>query len=301
MEETIELNSINNQLGKKKKDKKNDHTINISKDIGDKSSSEIRYRKIRTNGKDIFIPDMSMSMSNITVPDTYVPNTTIPNNDLHENGMNVNHPNNWSPANVNVLRNWKTSLAKASFIYQYNVEITRTRLNRILIIALIVSTISTIISGISTIALTVNSSIQTISGNSTITLTVENPTYKLVALIINAIVFFLSAVVTILNGIIKIYKLDETVAIITPYIERIDQIYSKIANELVLPDALREDAIIFIKRESDNYLKLIQQSPDIDKSIEQQAIVRYNDYLKDTGMNFRLSQKYGNDAIIDVT
>jgi len=296
MEETIELNSINNQLGKKKKDKKNDHTINISKDIGnkDKSSSEIRYRKVRTNGKDIFIPDMSMS--NIIIQDT-----TIPNNDLHENSMNINHPNNWSPANVNVLRNWKTSLAKASFIYQYNVEITRTRLNRILIIALIISTISTIISGISTIALTVNSSIQTISGNSTITLTVENPTYKLVALIINAIVFFLSAVVTILNGIIKIYKLDETVAIITPYIERIDQIYSKIANELVLPDALREDAIIFIKRESDNYLKLIQQSPDIDKSIEQLAIVRYNDYLKDTGMNFRLSQKYGNDAIIDVT
>ena len=180
-------------------------------------------------------------------------------------------------------------------------ETTRTRLNRILVIALIISTISTIISGISTIALTVNSATTIVSSNLTTTTTTENPTYKLVALIINAIVFFLSAVMTLLTGIIKIYKLDETVALITPYIARIDQIYSKIANELVLPDSSREDAITFIKRESDNYLNLIQQSPDIDKSIESQALLKYNDYLKDNGNNFRLSQKYGNDAIIDVT
>lgn len=228
-------------------------------------------------------------------------NITVSQENISNNIIQTQYPNNWSPANVDVLRNWKLSLAKASFIYQYFLETTRTRLNRILVIALIISTISTIISGISTIALTVNSATTIVSSNLTTTTTTENPTYKLVALIINAIVFFLSAVMTLLTGIIKIYKLDETVALITPYIARIDQIYSKIANELVLPDSSREDAITFIKRESDNYLNLIQQSPDIDKSIESQALLKYNDYLKDNGNNFRLSQKYGNDAIIDVT
>lgn len=288
MEESKNLYPVDDKNESKGKKKKHIHEIpknDVNKDINfdineniNRSNNAIKYRNVRINGREI----------------TVVDNTP-------ENVDGNQYFNNWSPANTEVLRTWKTSLAKASFIYQYVVETTRIRLNRILIIALIISTISTIISGISTIALTVNSSVKIVDGNSTTTTSVENPTYKLVALIINAIVFVLSAIITILNGAIKIYKLDETVSIITPYIEKLDQIYSKIANELVLPEALREDAITFIKRESDNYLKLIQQSPDIDKSIEHRAMNKYNDYLKDTGINFRLSQKYGNDAIIDVT
>lgn len=294
----MEFVETEKRIRKNKKNKSDDNAdsdnVSDNKKNNEKcfdQTSHLRYKKIRRNGRDIFIPD-----------------------DIDEDHLkHKQYINNWSSGNTDALRNWKISLSKAAFTYQYFLETTRIKLNRMLILALIISTISTIISGISTIALTVDSETTIISGNSTSfggstslrgstnTTTTENSTYKTTALIINAIIFFLSAVITVLNGIIKIYRLDEIISTVTSYIEKIDQIYSKIASELILPEALREDAITFIKRESDNYLKLIQQSPNIDKSIERNAIHQYNKYLEDTGMNFRLSQKYGNDAIIEVT
>jgi hypothetical protein len=208
--------------------------------------------------------------------------------------------NNWSQANTDVLRNWKLALAKSSYVYQYVLETTRIRWDRLLVLILLASTLSTVISGISTISLTVNGGTTTSIGNQTITSSSESPTYRLVALIISSIVLFLSAVITVAGGIIKIYKLDETVSTISGYIVKLDQFYAMVANQLILPDTLRENAITFIKRENSNYLQLTQQGPDIDKSIEKTALLKYNDYLKDSSTNFKLSQKYSNDALIDI-
>lgn len=192
--------------------------------------------------------------------------------------------NNWSETNMNTLRNWKISLIKASFIYQLVSENSKSKLNTILVLSLILSTISTIISGLSTMALTV-----------------DNPTYKLVALIINGILFVISAIITFLHGAVKIYKWDEIVATFTAYIEKIDQLYSIVANQLVLPDSLRIDAIVFIKNQSEHYLNLIKQSPDIDTSDYQNANIEYMKYLKDESVNFKYSQKYSiEDSIIEV-
>ena len=210
------------------------------------------------------------------------------------------HFNNWSPANTDVLRTWKISLAKTSFIYQYVLDSTKNKLDKLLIFALILSVISTIFSGISTISLTVNTKITIITNNSTTEMSMNNQSYKTLALVINIILFVFTALISLSNGIIKIYKYDETVAQISSYIERLDQIYSVIANELILPDILREDAVTFIKRENDNYLKLLQQSPNIDKTMEHNAILKYNVYLVDNGNNFNISQKYNNDAMIEV-
>ena len=203
------------------------------------------------------------------------------------NGKNDNAKitNNWTPQNTQTLRAWKTSLSKASFIYEYVLEGDRNRLNRILIYSLIISTLSTVISGISTIALTVGD---------------DRPAYKTTALVINALLILLGALTTALTGAIKIYKLDDIVASITSYIVKIDQIYSEIANQLVLPESLREDAVTFIKKQSENYLNLIKQSPDIESSKEHEAVKKYNEFLEDEGLNFKLSQKYNNDSIIDV-
>ena len=198
---------------------------------------------------------------------------------------NIKISNGWTSQNTQTLRAWKTSLAKASFIYEYVLEEDRNRLNKILILSLIISTLSTVISGISTIALTVGD---------------DKPEYKTTALVINSILILLGALTTALTGTIKIYKLDDIVASISSYIVKIDQIYSEVANQLVLPDALREDAITFIKKESENYLNLIKQSPNIESSKEHEAVKKYNEFLEDEGLNFKLSQKYNNDSIIDV-
>ncbi len=207
------------------------------------------------------------------------------NDDNSRKNNNTKITNNWTPRNTQTLRAWKTSLAKASFIYEYVLEGDKNRLNRILIYSLIISTISTVISGISTIALTVGD---------------DKPAYKTTALVINALLILLGALTTALTGAIKIYKLDDIVASITSYIVKIDQIYSEISNQLVLPDALREDAITFIKKESENYLNLIKQSPDIESSKEHAAVKKYNEFLEDEKLNFKLAQKYNNDSIIDV-
>lgn len=198
---------------------------------------------------------------------------------------NIKISNGWTAQNNQTLRAWKTSLAKASFIYEYVLEEDRNQLNKILICSLIISTLSTVISGISTIALTVGD---------------DKPEYKTTALVINSILILLGALTTALTGAIKIYKLDDIVASISSYIVKIDQIYSEIANQLVLPDALRENAITFIKKESENYLNLIKQSPNIESSKEREAIKKYNEFLEDDCLNFKLSQKYNNDSIIDV-
>jgi hypothetical protein len=163
-------------------------------------------------------------------------------------------------------------------------EFTKTKLNRILMASLIFSTISSVISGVSTAVLTV-----------------DNPSYKTAGLVINGVIFCLSCVLTLLTGIIKIYKLDEHTTSYSTYIERIDQLYSKISSELVLPASLREDAAVFIKRENDNYLALIMQNPEIDASLYSEGIKKYTEFLSDNNTNLKFSQmNKNNDSIIEI-
>ncbi|QKF94290.1 hypothetical protein QKU48_gp0832 [Fadolivirus algeromassiliense] len=198
--------------------------------------------------------------------------------------INNDTSNNWTDTNANTLRNWKQSLSKASFIYQYVLESAKNKLNKILLIALILSTLSSVISGISSLALTVDS-----------------PNYKLAALIINISLFVISVLITFLNGAVKIYKWDEIVASYTAYIEKMDQLYSVIASELVLPPSLRDNALEFIKNQSEIYLNLIRQSPDIDSSLYRYANKEYVKFLQDDSINFKCSQKYKNDdSMIEV-
>lgn len=204
--------------------------------------------------------------------------------DENKTAMQATINNNWTENNINTLRTWKSSLSKASFIYQTVLENGKKKLNKVLLASLIMSTISTIISGISTMALTVN-----------------DPKYSLIALIINIIIFVISAITSFLSGSIKIYKLDESVTAYTGYINKIDQIYSSIASQLVLPDTLREDAVTYIKQYNDLYLDLIKNSPDIDSSSYQNANKLYAKFLENDDVNFKLSQKYKNeDGVIEV-
>ena len=252
-------------------------------------------KKPKTDKKDT--DNVKIIMSDDISFDRDVSPTTVPNTNTTDQKP---VSNNWSDANTNVLRTWKLSLAKSSYVYQYVLETTRIRWDRLLVLILMASTLSTVISGISTISLTVSGGTSVSVGNQTFTMDTESPTYRIVSLVINCVLLGLAAIVTIAGGYIKIYKLDETVSTISAYIVKLDQFYAMVANQLILPDTLREDAVTFIKRENSNYLQLLQQGPDIDKSIEKTALLKYDDYLKDSSTNFKLSQKYSSDAMIDI-
>lgn len=193
------------------------------------------------------------------------------------------HDNNWTNINNETLRSWKISLSKASFIYQTIFDKYKKKLDTILILSLIISTICTVLSAISSLSLTT-----------------DNKIYVYISLAINILIFILNGSITILNGAMKIYKYDESLTSLSSYLEKIDQLYSTISSELVLPPSLREDAVDFIKREHDAYLTLIKQSPNINTSDHSFALKLYNEYLQNQNTNFKLSQLSNNDEVIEV-
>ena len=212
----------------------------------------------------------------------------VPDDIEEKKSGNINNDNvitNWTEANINTLRAWKASLREAIFIYNYVMEKLKKMLNRIKVVLLIFSTLTTLISAIATYALT-----DTTNYNNVI-----------ISLVITILTTLIGAIMSFLNGFIKIYNLDELVQSYTLYIERMDTIYSDISSELILPVALREDAFEFIKREHEIYLNLIKNSPEIDSSENSKALKAYHSYLEDETANLTFASKYtNNDAIIEV-
>lgn len=185
---------------------------------------------------------------------------------------------------IDTLRSWKLSLSKALFIYDEVSHIVSRRLNNISLSILIIGSISSIISGIGAL-----------------TLSVDDARYQIVGTVINCVVFVLSVIITSLQGIIKIYNLSENLNNYSTYYEKLDHMYSLIANYLALPKNVRGDPVEFIKKESENYLELIRQSPRIDSKYHRIAEEKYNRFIVDDCINYKLAWKLkSTDQMIDV-
>ena len=206
-----------------------------------------------------------------------------PNQTTTTTSSQVSTNNNWNTINTKTVRDWKNSLKQALFVYNYVLEGLQKKLDKIKVVILFFSILTTVISAIATYALTNN-----------------NQTSIIVSLVINILTTLIGAVLSFLNGYIKIYNLDTTVQSYTVYIERMDSIYSDIAGELILPPSLRADALIFIKKEYDIYSTLIKNSPEIKATDNMEALKQYHTYLEDEESNIKFSSKYNNDAIIDM-
>lgn len=192
--------------------------------------------------------------------------------------------NNWTDKNEKTLRAWKMSLSKALFVYETVLEVFEKKNNKIKVIVLILSIVSTIISSISTFALT----------NTT------DEIYGTIALVINILMIIINAVMSFMNGYVQIYRLDKRVKNYTSYIDKLDQFYSEIANILILPAKLRPDALEFIKNKNKQYLDILKNSPTIPSTENANALIKYEKYLKDSSEYFKFAQKYNSDTIIDV-
>ena len=192
--------------------------------------------------------------------------------------------NGWSKKNVTTIRNWKASISKATYIYEYVSEKYKSRVNTILIVALILSTTSSVVSAVSSALLAMN-----------------DTTYIWAAFGLNIALFVFSAIVTILNGTIKITQWDVLVNTLTKFVEKLDTFYAIISGILVLPPNIRGNAVDFIKKENTSYLNIMMQSPDIKPSDFKEASVEYYKFMQNNDNNFKFSQKYfENDSIIEV-
>ena len=191
--------------------------------------------------------------------------------------------NNWTKSNTDTIRHWKTSVSKASFVYDVVLEKYKTIVDKTLVWAFILGTISTILAAISSAILVVDKDLVWVGVG------------------FNISIFILNGVVTILNGRVKIYKWGELVTNLSTYIEKLDSFYAEISSELVLPDKLRNDAVDFIKKQDNTYLNIMRQSPDIYTSDYTNANKKYKDFIEDNTLNYKFAQKYNsNDAVIDI-
>lgn len=208
---------------------------------------------------------------------------------------------NWTDTNVNTLRTWKGSMRQALYIYNHVLEKLKRKLNHYNIIILVLGILTTLISAISTYALVnTTTTINNISANTT-ALTNTDSTNVNVGLVISVINLVMGAVITILKGLIKLFGLDDLVSSYTLYLERLDQLYSTIANQLTLPPKLRNDALDFIKAENEIYLKLIKESPEVASSDYNLALEEYRKYLQDESANMKFASAYNNnDNIIEI-
>lgn len=172
--------------------------------------------------------------------------------------------NSWTEQNTKIVRIWKETLHKTSFIYREVYENYKIKLNRIMIAIIIINAIATIFNGLSTLSLTT-----------------DNIIYKYIAISLNATTFIMAGVSTILPSIAKIYKYDEYISSLTAYNEKLDAKYSQYAGLLMLPPKMRDYAFDFIKSENDVFVNLIKQNPEIDPTSQTNATIHYKEYLKD--------------------
>ena len=152
----------------------------------------------------------------------------IPTNVDPETGQSVY--NNWTKLNTDTVRNWKTTVAMTSFVYQTTLEKYKKKLDAFLIVALIFSTLNTIISAVSSALLSIN-----------------DIRFVWVTFGLNVLMFALNGIITVTNGSVKIFKWDEFVTNISTFIEKLDVFYSDVSSQLVLPDRLRGNAVPFIE------------------------------------------------------
>lgn len=193
-----------------------------------------------------------------------VNSTNLINSTNSVNQVTQDIHNNWTNEMNSTLESWKLSLSHASFIYQYVKEIKKKKLTKLSLISFVLTVIAA-----------------TISGATSLAISSDTQPYKTIALILSVITFCITSASTIINGIItKIYKLDTDVEQYTKYIENIDELYSVLTTMSEIPTKLREDAIIFIQRESKRYNELIRKGPDIDNKLYLEADKKYNDFLK---------------------
>ncbi len=218
-----------------------------------------------------------------------------------QNIIDMTQINNWNEQNNDTLRNWKTSLVQSIFIYQFILDKTQIKFNRILFTVEILGGISSIISLISATILSVSKGLNPFTNSSITPVMASNSAIDYIALALTITVAVISLTLTVIMRIIKIYKWDTTISLYLAYITKMDGVYSTLAIELTKPKYLRSDANDFINSMALTFSELIKNSPNIDIEDQELAGAEYVRYINGKSTNYNITQKYAyNDSNISV-
>ena len=194
--------------------------------------------------------------------------------------------NNWSNENEKTVKDWKTTIARSCFVYEVVKEKYSNKLHSVLIALLVMNGINTILSAISA----------AIVGTNT-----DDPTMVWVSFGFLVAITIVEGVTFILTGCVKIYKWDDLVSRLSAFIQRLDNFYAIVSSELVLPDKLRREANDFIIKQDEQFLQIMQQSPDINPSDHYEANQLFERFINDNSLNYKFAQKYNyNEGFVDV-
>lgn len=188
--------------------------------------------------------------------------------------------NNWTNKNITTVKNWKTAIAKSSFVCEVIKEKYNTILHQILVSILVLNGVNTILSAI----------MASLVGSNP-----ENKTMIWVSFGFLILLSIMEGTTFILTGCIKIYNWNEFVNELSIYIQKMDNFYATVSSELMLPDKLRRNANDFITKQDDQFLYIMSHIPDINPSDAEYVNQKFQKFMDDHDRNFRCSRKYNFD------
>lgn len=187
--------------------------------------------------------------------------------------------NNWTSSNINTVNKWKREIKEASFIYEFVKDKNNAVYQKILIWMLVFNTINTVVTAVQGAILSADP---------------ENPKAVWVGFCLSVFLFIVGGTNTILAGAVSIYKWDKIVNNLSTHISKLDGFYAAVSHELNLSDRLRKNANDFITKNSEAYLHITQNCPDI-KNIDyieaEEKFKTVNDNTSST-TTYKSSQKY---------
>jgi len=238
--------------------------------VVDKATSASEVYTNRAKGTNP-VNSSSETTINITPVDSVAPTE---NKLVQHIEFNVSHHNNWSDQNTKTVEYWKSIAEEYMFTHSILLEKYQTKMDKALILALIIGSLSTIAAAISSAILAISSNL------------------IWVAFGFNIALFVMNMAVTVINGVVKIYRWDIIVSSISAFIEKVNSFYATITSQLLLPEKLRPDAVDFIQNTNKIYTDITNHTPEVSQSAYDSANKKYKKYLGDNNSYCKHSHKH---------
>jgi hypothetical protein len=188
----------------------------------------------------------------------------------------------WNDANEDTIKDLQNNISKSSFVYSELMDHNEGRVQMTLVVTLIVGALMTLLAAVS-VAVSVFGGVETTTQQSP-TSWVEWTTFAF-----NILMLFGAGVVTVFNGLVKIYSWDEKFKELTRFVEKLDSQWHVFDTELKMPPEYRQNAKDFIIRANADYSHLMQQCPHISV---QEYVSANQSYQEQLSENFVWQQKF---------
>ena len=187
--------------------------------------------------------------------------------------------NDWTEDNYETVKRWQKHSARMSDIYDAILEKYKTRVGMVVIFGLIFSSLATLVAGISSALLAMN-----------------QVQYIWIIFGFNIAILVLVFLTTILSGLIAITKWDSYIMDLTKHVERLQNFYIRVTNQINLPKKCRVQAESFIQIVGMDYQYVNMIAPDLFSSDLLNANKKYETFLRKKN-NAKNYSKYMQDNV----